>query len=106
MSPPTTSATSASENPPGILQFRANLTRDDDGLFVVSSPDLPGCYAQGETQEEAFDNYAAALADTLSILLERSIKRGEMEDDDRPESSPVLATVPFTLAPMMPIPSV
>ena len=34
---------------------------DVDGLFVADVPDLPGCTAHGETQEEAIRNINEAI---------------------------------------------
>jgi predicted RNase H-like HicB family nuclease len=39
---------------------------ETDGLFGVAFPDAPGCTAMGETQEEALDNAAEALAEWAS----------------------------------------
>ena len=35
-----------------ILQFKVLIEQDDDGLYVGSIPELPGCYTQGKTIEE------------------------------------------------------
>ena len=35
------------------LQFKVLIERDEDGLYVASVPELPACYTQGETLEEA-----------------------------------------------------
>jgi predicted RNase H-like HicB family nuclease len=37
-----------------------------DGMFGVAFPDAPGCTAIGETQEEALDNAAEALAEWVA----------------------------------------
>lgn len=34
------------------LQFKVLLEQDEDGLYVASVPELPGCYTQGKTLEE------------------------------------------------------
>jgi predicted RNase H-like HicB family nuclease len=36
-----------------ILKFNATLDRDEDGVWVVECPALPGCVRQGQTREEA-----------------------------------------------------
>lgn len=34
------------------LQFKVLIEQDEDGLYVASVPELPGCYTQGKTLEE------------------------------------------------------
>ena len=53
------------------MKYRVILQESDEG-FSVSCPGLPGCWSQGETEEEAIDNvklaikeYLAAISDTL-----------------------------------------
>ena len=33
------------------LQFKVLIEQDEDGLYVASVPELPGCYTQGRTLE-------------------------------------------------------
>lgn len=34
-----------------ILQFKVLIERDEDGIYVASVPELPGCYTQAKTLE-------------------------------------------------------
>ncbi|MDP3724062.1 MAG: type II toxin-antitoxin system HicB family antitoxin [bacterium] len=34
------------------LQFKVLVERDEDGIYVASVPELPGCYTQGKTLDE------------------------------------------------------
>lgn len=34
---------------------------DEDGGYVVEVPSLPGCYSQGDTEEEALANIKEAI---------------------------------------------
>jgi predicted RNase H-like HicB family nuclease len=44
------------------LIFRVRLERDlEDGGFVASCTDLPGCFSQGDTREEALENIRDAI---------------------------------------------
>ncbi|OGK09920.1 hypothetical protein A2767_07045 [Candidatus Roizmanbacteria bacterium RIFCSPHIGHO2_01_FULL_35_10] len=33
------------------LQFKVLIEQDEDGMYVASVPELPGCYTQGKTLE-------------------------------------------------------
>lgn len=35
-----------------ILQFKVLIEQDENGLYVGSVPELPGCYTQAKTLEE------------------------------------------------------
>ena len=35
-----------------ILQFKVLIERDEDGFYVASVPELPGCYTQAKTLEK------------------------------------------------------
>jgi len=34
------------------LQFKIIIEQDEDGMYVASVPELPGCYTQGKTLEQ------------------------------------------------------
>lgn len=44
------------------ITYPAYITQSVDGKYFVEFPDLPGCYTQGETIEDAFCNAQEALA--------------------------------------------
>jgi len=49
--------------------YQVLLTAEDDGGFSVSVPELPGCFTQGETIEEAIAMAKEAISlyvDSLS----------------------------------------
>ena len=48
--------------------YPAIFEAEKDGGYSVSFPDLPGCYSQGETLEEAFDMARDAIGIYLSQL--------------------------------------
>lgn len=50
----------------------------ESGGYVVEVPSLPGCYSQGETQEEAIANIREAIA----LHIESLIAHGEEVPDD------------------------
>lgn len=43
------------------MEFFVTIEQDEDGLFVVDVPVLPGCHTQGETREEALQNIREAI---------------------------------------------
>ena len=57
------------------LSYRMEIIRDsDDGGFVASYPDLPGCITCGETEEEALKNALDAKKAWLEAALEENIE--------------------------------
>lgn len=56
------------------LSYRMELLEDkDEGGFVVSFPDLPGCITCGETIESAIANAMDAKAEWLESALESGV---------------------------------
>lgn len=57
------------------LSYRMEIIRDsDEGGFVASYPDLPGCITCGETEEEALKNALDAKKAWLEAALEENIE--------------------------------
>ena len=57
------------------LSYRMEIIRDsDEGGFVASYPDLPGCSTCGETEEEALKNALDAKKAWLEAALEENIE--------------------------------
>lgn len=53
------------------LPYRMELTPDpDEGGYVVSYPDLPGCLSTGETVDEAIESGRAAEKEWISAALD------------------------------------
>lgn len=42
-------------------RYTALFIHEKDGGFSVSVPDLPGCFSQGDTYEEALENIQEAI---------------------------------------------
>jgi len=49
------------------------IEQDEDGVFVVECPSLPGCVSQGRTRAEALTN----IADAIQGYIESLAKHGE-----------------------------
>jgi predicted RNase H-like HicB family nuclease len=55
------------------MKYRVFLEVDEDGVYVISVPSLPGCISQGETREEALKN----IEDAIRGYIESLKKHGE-----------------------------
>ena len=62
------------------LSYRMEIVKDsDEGGFVASYPDLPGCITCGETEEEPLKNALDAKKAWLEAALEENIEIPEPE---------------------------
>lgn len=50
------------------MKYRVLIEQDEDGVFVVEVPALPGCISQGQTREKAIKNIQEAIAVYLESL--------------------------------------
>ena len=44
------------------VEFDVLLEQDEDGVWAVSVPALPGCFSQGDTKRKALTNIREAIA--------------------------------------------
>ena len=51
--------------------FNVTIDRDEDGVFVVECPSIPGCVSQGKTKEEALENIKDAITLCLQVRSEK-----------------------------------
>ncbi len=56
------------------MTYRVVLQQSEEG-YSVSCPGLPGCWSQGETEQEALENIKSAIHDYLSVVEE--LTRGQ-----------------------------
>jgi predicted RNase H-like HicB family nuclease len=49
------------------MKYSVILEQSDEG-FSASVPGLPGCHSQGDTEAEALENVADAIAEYLSVV--------------------------------------
>ena len=49
------------------MNYKVRIHESEEG-FSVSCPGLPGCWSQGETEEEALENIRIAIEEYLSAL--------------------------------------
>lgn len=65
------------------LQFKVLIEQDEDGIYVASVPELPGCYTQGKTLEEA----RKRVKEVIELVLEsdQDLRKEKLES---PKSYP------------------
>ena len=56
------------------MHYKVLLHKSEEG-FSVSCPGLPGCWSQGETEEEALENIQDAIREYLAAVDE--LAKGE-----------------------------
>ena len=49
------------------MKYKIALHKSEEG-YSVSVPGLPGCWSQGETEEEALDNIRDAIREYLGAV--------------------------------------
>ena len=49
------------------MKYKIAIHESDEG-FSVSVPGLPGCWSQGETEEEALANIQDAIREYLTVV--------------------------------------
>ena len=54
------------------MVFNVTIDRDEDGVFIVECPSIPGCVSQGKTKEEALEN----IKDAIKLCLEARSEKG------------------------------
>ena len=54
------------------MKYRVLIEHDEDGMFIIDVPALPGCISQGKTRGKALQNIQEAIAAYLESLMARS----------------------------------
>jgi predicted RNase H-like HicB family nuclease len=55
------------------MKFMVTLDRDEEGVWVVECPSIPGCVSQGVSREEALSNIREAILLCLEVRSERGL---------------------------------
>ena len=55
------------------MRFLVTIDRDEDGVWIVECPSIPGCVSQGKTKEEALTNVRDAIKLCLEVRAERGM---------------------------------
>jgi predicted RNase H-like HicB family nuclease len=49
------------------MRYKVTIQQSDEG-FAVSVPGLPGCWSQGDTEQEAMANIEIAIKEYLEVV--------------------------------------
>lgn len=71
------------------LTYTIQIERDEDGIYVVSVPALPGCLTQGRTFDEAVKMAQDAIVGFVSVLA----RRGERIPTENSITSPFAVSI-------------
>ena len=55
------------------MKFNVMIDRDEDGVWIVECPSIPGCVGQGNTRDEALDNIREAIHLCLEVRAEKGL---------------------------------
>jgi predicted RNase H-like HicB family nuclease len=55
------------------MRFVVTIEQDEDGVYVVQCPAVPGCVSQGATEAEALANIREAIRACLDVRTEQGM---------------------------------
>ena len=55
------------------MKFNVTIERDEDGVWVIECPSIPGCVRQGKTKQEALENIRDAIKGCLEVRAEKGM---------------------------------
>ena len=55
------------------MKFSVTIDRDEDGVWIVECPAIPGCVSQGATKDEALANIGEAIKLCLEVRAEQGL---------------------------------
>ncbi len=61
-----------------LMKYKIVLQKSEEG-YSVSCPALPGCWSQGETEQEALENIKDAIQEYLAAVTD-AIKGGDVRE--------------------------
>ena len=44
-----------------VRNFTVLIEQDEDGIYIATVPDIPGCYTQGKTVQQAMERVKEAI---------------------------------------------
>ena len=55
------------------MKLMVTIDRDEDGVWIVECPSIPGCVSQGDTKDEAIANIQEAIALCIEVRAEQGL---------------------------------
>lgn len=55
------------------MKFIVTINQDEDGIYIVECPYIPGCVSQGKTEQEAIENIKDAIQQCLEVRAEKGM---------------------------------
>ena len=55
------------------MKFMITVNQDEDGVYIVECPSIPGCISQGQTEAEALKNIQEAIKGCLEVRAEQGL---------------------------------
>ena len=55
------------------MKFYVTIDRDEDGVWIVECPAIPGCVSQGSSKQDALQNITEAIRLCLEVRAERGL---------------------------------
>ena len=55
------------------MKITVTIDRDEDGVWIVECPSIPGCVSQGATKDEALVNIREAIALCMEVRAEQGL---------------------------------
>ena len=55
------------------MKFNVTIDRDEDGIWIVECPAIPGCVSKGVSKDEALLNIAEAIKLCLDVRAEQGL---------------------------------
>ncbi|MYC31798.1 MAG: type II toxin-antitoxin system HicB family antitoxin [Chloroflexi bacterium] len=55
------------------MKLMVTIDRDEDGVWIVECPSIPGCVSQGDTKDEAIANIRDAIALCIKVRAEQGL---------------------------------
>lgn len=55
------------------MKLNVTIDRDEDGVWIVECPSIPGCVSQGATKDEALVNIREAIALCIEVRAEQGL---------------------------------
>jgi predicted RNase H-like HicB family nuclease len=52
------------------MKFNVIIEQDEDNMWIVECPTIPGCISQGSSKEEALENIKDAITACLEVRAE------------------------------------